>query len=121
MAFGLPAMTDLSHGVPPPELFDGERVELGIPGQLPSAVPNLALFVQSCKLIEILHDVLEILSEGAHTSNARWEDLMLRILASNRQLEVFYDSFAIDTLDLRVDSSSVSPASTLRQQTLFVR
>lgn len=124
MTFGRAVMIGRIHRTPLPDLIDDESVENGVSIQPPSTFPSLALFVQSFKLFETLHDVLDLLNTcrfGSHNDDARWEDLIIQILTINRQLELFYDGLAID---LRVGVSSVPPATPslhLQQQVLYCR
>ncbi len=105
MTFGRAVMFGRTHRTPLPDLIDDESVGSGVSSQPPTTLPSLALFVQSCKLFKILHDVLDLLNtckNGSHNDDARWEDLIIQILTINRQLELFYmASLLISGLVLR--------------------
>jgi hypothetical protein len=126
-------MLTSSGNVPIPLLIDDEYLSVQAVGVQPSEVPSrLGLFVSSCKLFEILHDILSNFyaeSSGSGLSkqlesggDAR--HLLVDVLNYNRRLDKFNDSIPEYLRTSRTSQIVVSEKNScvnLQQQVLYCR
>lgn len=94
MTFGRPVMVNKSYNTPVPFLIDDEYLRSEGEGTQPSQVPShLGLFVSSCKLFEILADILSTFYASDRStrldreSKSCVEDMISNVLNFNRRLD----------------------------------
>jgi hypothetical protein len=133
MTFGRPTMLSNSWNVPIPLLIDDEYLSVQGEGVQPPDVPcRLGLFVSSCKLFEILHDILFSfyakdpgmgLSKQLE-SDPGARDLLKDALDYNRRLDKFNDSipeYLRTATSSHITVSEKNSCVNLQQQVLYCR
>ena len=133
MTFGRPTMLSRSCSVPIPLLIDDEYLSDQKEGNQPPDIPSrLGLFVSSCKLFEILHEILvSFYAEDAGTSTSKQTDsntvaqaMIADVLRHNRSLAMFEDSipdYLRTTGSSYIIISEESRCVNLQQQVLYCR
>src|ERR1700712_920371 len=91
MTFGRPVMIADAGRMPLPDVVDDGYVDDEGFRQPTNVTSFMMLFVQSCRLFDILRDVLQVQSAEATTS-LQVEDLVVQTLKTNRRLETFFES-----------------------------
>lgn len=126
-------MISNAWNVPVPLLIDDEYLNIEGEGVQPPAVPSrMGLFVSSCKLFEILHDVLSTFYAGdAGTRNAKQieteilpQEIIENVLSYNRRLDSFKKSIPEYLRTERTSHITVSSKNScinLQQQVLYCR
>lgn len=94
MTFGRPLMVRDSHNTRIPSLIDDEYLQGTSIGTQPTDIPSrMGLFVSSCKLFEILSDILSSFYMGKDTSSSkndtRMQEITADVLCFNRRLDQF--------------------------------
>ena len=133
MTFGRPTMLSNLRSVPIPLLIDDEYLSAQEEGSQPPDVPSrLGLFVSSCKLFEILHEILiSFYAEDSGTGTPKQlrsdnmaRDMIVDVLRHNRSLAMFKDSIP-DYLRTSRSSyiiiSGENNCVNLQQQVLYCR
>ena len=133
MTFGRPTMLSKSRNVPVPSLIDDEYLCVQGEGFQPPDVPSrLGLFVSSCKLFEILHEILsDFYAEDSGIglpkqleSKPHAREIVVDILKFNRRLDEFIDSipeYLRATGSSHVVVSEKNSCVNLQQQVLYCR
>jgi Fungal specific transcription factor domain len=133
MTFGRPTMLSNSWSVPIPLLIDDEYLSVQEEGNQPPNVPSrLGLFVSSCKLFEILHEILISFYAGdpgtgdfkQTESNTVARDMIADVLRYNRSLAMFKDSipdYLRTTGSSHIIISEQNSCVNLQQQVLYCR
>lgn len=129
MTFGRPLMVRDSYNTRIPSLIDDEYLqETGI-GTQPTNIPSrMGLFVSSCKLFEILSDILSSFYVGKDDldskNDARMQELATDVLNFNRRLDQFSASipgYLKTTQRPWVFKSPTEGYINLQQQVLYCR
>jgi len=98
MTFGRPTMLSHSWTVPIPKLIDDEYLSNTIENEQPAGIPsNLGLFVSSCRLFELLEEILRSFYSGDptpdlskhETASSMAKSLIEPVLQYNRRLDDF--------------------------------
>lgn len=132
MTFGRPSMIDRSIEIPVPSLIDDEYLqEQGEGTQLPGIPSRLGLFVSSCRLFELLEEILSLFYRDSSGSSSQRQangatkptELLAPVLDLNRRLDRFVEGVPEY---LRIsDSDHASPSRDdhvhLQQQVLYCR
>lgn len=97
MTFGRPLMVNKSNSTPIPSPIDDDYLQKIGEGIQPTSVPSrLGLFVYSCRLFEILADILSSFyadgTNGHEDSSQSIQDMVLEVLKFNRRLDSFVES-----------------------------
>ena len=133
MTFGRPTMLSKSWKVPVPLLIDDEYLSVQGEGVQPSKIPSrLGLFVSSCKLFEILHEILSNFYIGDSSvgllkqqeSELDQREIIMDVLDYNRRLDKFSDSipeYLRTTRSSQVIFSEKNSCVNLQQQVLYCR
>lgn len=129
MTFGRPVMVGKPYSTPVPSLIDDEYLRVEGDGTQPLGVPSrLGLFVSSCKLFEILVDILSSFYAGSssttHESGPCVQDMVLDVLSFNRRLDSFITSipdYLKTTRSLQIAISERNSYINLQQQVLYCR
>lgn len=133
MTFGRPTMLSKSWSVPVPSLIDDEYLRVEGDGVQPPDVPSrLGLFVSSCRLFELLDEILSsFYAEDSGTglpkqleSESRAREMIVDVLNFNRRLDKFIDSIPeyLHTADSsRMITSESNSCRSLQQQVLYCR
>jgi hypothetical protein len=133
MTFGRPTMLSKSWKVPVPLLIDDEHLSVDGTGVQPPDIPSrLGLFVSSCELFEILHDILATFyvdESGADSSKqlhpqTPGRDIITDVLSFNRRLDEFVESIPEYLHVTEISQVIVSEKNTcihLQQQVLYCR
>ena len=131
MTFGRPVMVNKSYSTPVPSLIDDEYLRMEGDGTQPQSVPSrMGLFVSSCRLFEILSDILS--SFYADNPNAPLESeselcvqqMVLDLLGFNRRLDSFITSipdYLKTAHSSQVVVSDKDSCINLQQQVLYCR
>lgn len=132
MTFGRPTMLSQSWTVPTPKLIDDEYLSDTIENEQPAGIPsNLGLFVSSCRLFELLEEILRSFYSGDptpdlskhETASSMAKSLIEPVLQYNRRLDDFLASVPpylriSDTADvLAFNNNSLE----LQKQVLYCR
>lgn len=129
MTFGRPTMVNSTDGTPVPSLIDDEYLRMDGEGIQPKAVNSrMGLFVYSCRLFEILNDILSSFYSVADStdpvSESRLQDMVSEVLSFNRRLDNFITSLP-DYLKTAQSSQVViserNNSTNLQQQVLYCR
>jgi hypothetical protein len=130
MTFGRPAMVNKSYSTPLPSLIDDEYLRIDSDGAQPKeANSRMGLFVYSCKLFEILDDILSTFysvdAASADTvSESRLQDMVSEVLSFNRRLDSFITSlpdYLKTAQSSQVVMSEKNSWKNLQQQVLYCR
>jgi len=129
MTFGRPFMVDTSFNTPTPLLIDDDYLCKEREGLQPSDMPSrMGLFVFSCKLFEILADILRSLYSGDLRGNidnsAFAPEMILDVLNFNRRLDSFMCSLPTHlqtTSNTQVIIHEKNSHINLQQQVLYCR
>jgi hypothetical protein len=134
MTFGRPIMISRPGNVPVPSLIDDEYLsDNGEDGAQPADVPSrLGLFISSCKLFELLADILECFYvDNSETgiarnleSKTRGKDMLADALDFNRRLDKFAESIPeyLQTSEIsELLISEQNSCGSLQQQVLYCR
>lgn len=101
MTFGRPTMLSQSWTVPTPKLIDDEYLSNTIENEQPEGIPsNLGMFVSSCKLFELLEEILRSFYSGDptpdlskhETASSMAKSLIEPVLQYNRRLDDFLNT-----------------------------
>lgn len=98
MTFGRPAMIAKSNDVPLPTMIDDEYLSTTDEGQQPPHTPScLGAFVFSCKLFDLLGQVLNFLSAPTLQNTAQKDisqisEVLSQVLDLNRKLDNFSET-----------------------------
>lgn len=126
-------MLSNSWNVPVPLLVDDEYLSVHGEGEQPPEVPSrLGLFVSSCKLFEILHEILlnfyaedsGIRNSQHLESDAYAQEIIGDVLSFNRRLDVFRESIPQYLRTTRTSHITISEKNScvnLQQQVLYCR
>jgi hypothetical protein len=126
-------MLSNSWNVPVPLLVDDEYLSIQGEGTQPLDVPSrLGLFVSSCKLFEILHEILlNFYAKDSGTRNSKHLDpdayareIIGDVLSYNRRLDMFRDSIPEYLRTVRTSHITISEKNScvnLQQQVLYCR
>lgn len=129
MTFGRPTMVNTSHGTPVPSLIDDEYLRTDGEGIQPKGVNSqMSLFVYSCRLFEILNDILSsfyaVDSSPDPVSQSRLQDMVSEALSFNRRLDDFITSlpdYLKTAQSSQVVISEKNNYTNLQQQVLYCR
>ena len=122
-------MINKSCTTPVPSLIDDEYLSVELEASQPTHVPSrMGLLVYSCKLFDILADVLEsfyapstrVSPEPEH----RLKNMVIQALGYNRRLDDFLGSlpgYLKPTHTLQVSDAEKNHYTTLQQQVLYCR
>ncbi len=129
MTFGRPVMVNDSYNTPVPSLIDDEYLCMDGKGTQPLGVfSRMGLFVSSCKLFEILSDILSSFYAGSQFPNLESELCLQKMvqdaLKFNRRLDCFITSipeYLKTTRSLQAAASDKKNYITLQQQVLYCR
>lgn len=129
MTFGRPTMVNKSFSTPVPAQIDDEYLQKDGSGtQPPSSPSRLGLFVFSCKLFEILADILSTSYAGRTSTDSHSEssvqDLISDVLSFNRRLDDFIVSlpgYLNTTRSVQVSVNEKNSHINLQQQVLYCR
>lgn len=133
MTFGRPTMLSKSWNVPVPLLIDDEYLRVEGDGTQPPDIPSrLGLFVSSCRLFELLDEILSsFYAENSGTaipkqleSESRSREMIVDVLNFNRRLDKFIDSipeYLHAAGNSRVIASEKNSCLSLQQQVLHCR
>jgi hypothetical protein len=97
MTFGRPSMIDKSHSVPIPVMIDDDYLSDHEEARQPPGIyPRLGMFVSSCKLFEILEEILELFyrdtgSQRLGNGGTKVAELVTAVLDFNRRLDSFME------------------------------
>lgn len=129
MTFGRPTMVNRSYGTPMPSLIDDEYLRTDGDGVQPKgANSRMGLFVYSCKLFEILDDILSTFysadTSADHVSESRLQDMVSEVLSFNRRLDNFITSlpdYLKTAQSSQVFMTERNSWTNLQQQVLYCR
>lgn len=97
MTFGRPSMIDKAHTIPIPAMIDDDYLSDREEARQPPGIHSrLGLFVYSCKLFEILEDILDLFyrDTGSHRSANganQVAEIVTPVLDFNRRLDSFLE------------------------------
>lgn len=126
-------MLSNSWNVPVPSLVDDEYLFIQGEGtQPPDVLSRLGLFVSSCKLFEILHEILlNFYAEDSGLRNSKHSDpdtyareIIGDVLSYNRRLDMFRDSIPEYLRTTRTSHITIAEKNScvnLQQQVLYCR
>lgn len=133
MTFGRPTMLSKSWDVPAPALIDDEYLNNATEGVQPDGKPSvMGLFVSSCKLFQLLEEILNSFYSGEpfpdlskqETASDMAKAFIAPVLQYNRRLDKFIDSVP-DYLKLTENPEAVklngNNSVLLQQQVLYCR
>lgn len=133
MTFGRPAMITKSNDVPLPLLIDDEFLSVTNESRQPAGrQPRFGAFVYSCKLFDLLGEVLDFLSSTAlqnveqNRGSSQVNTILGEVLNLNRKLDDFSQSVPRHLRRLEVTSPYTASASSenhihLQQRVLHCR
>jgi hypothetical protein len=129
MTFGRPAMLNRSYNTVVPSLIDDVYLREEGEGVQPQHMPSrMGLFVFSCRLFEILDDILSSFYAGDPSthpiSESRLQNMVLEVLSFNRRLDSFFTStpdYLKTTRSSQVVISERNSYINLQQQVLYCR
>ncbi|PON26671.1 hypothetical protein TGAM01_v204681 [Trichoderma gamsii] len=129
MTFGRPAMVNRSYGTPMPSLIDDEYLRTDGDGVQPNgANSRMGLFVYSCKLFEVLDDILSTFysvdASADPVSESRLQDMVSEVLSFNRRLDNFITSlpdYLRTAQSFQVVMTERNSWTNLQQQVLYCR
>lgn len=129
MTFGRPLMVNKSYNTPVPSLIDDDYLQRIGEGIQPLSVPSrLGLFVYSCRLFEILADILSCFyadsTNGRNESKTSIQDMIVDVLKFNRRLDTFTDSipeYLCTDRSIELTLNEKNSYINLQQQVLYCR
>ncbi|KAL6898439.1 fungal-specific transcription factor domain-containing protein [Trichoderma evansii] len=129
MTFGRPTMVNTSYGTPVPSLIDDEYLRTDGEGIQPKGVNSqMSLFVYSCRLFEILNDILSsfyaVDAAADPVPQSRLQDMVSEVLSFNRRLDDFIISlpgYLKTAQSSQVVISEKNSYTNLQQQVLYCR
>jgi len=129
MTFGRPVMVSKSYSTPVPSLIDDEYLRMEGDGTQPQNVPSrMGLFVSSCRLFEILSDILSLFYADSQNTPLESElcvqQMVLDLLGFNRRLDSFITSipdYLKTAHSSQVVVSDKDSCINLQQQVLYCR
>jgi hypothetical protein len=128
MTFGRPVMIADSYNVPLPCLIDDEYLSRDSEASQPAHTPSrLGLFVFSCRLFEILADILGSFyaaeSRSGLEAGACVQDMVMQVLNFNSRLDEFMASVPDDLqpVTAQCSTSEREHHMNLQQQVLYCR
>ena len=129
MTFGRPAMINKSCSTPVPSLIDDEYLSVELEASQPVHVPSrTGLLVYSCKLFDILADILESFyaanTRAPLEPDTRMKSMVSHALGYNRRLDEFLGNlpgYLKPTHTVPVSDAEKNHYTTLQQQVLYCR
>ncbi|KAK1239806.1 hypothetical protein MKX08_007248 [Trichoderma sp. CBMAI-0020] len=129
MTFGRPTMVNRSYSTPMPSLIDDEYLRTDGDGIQPDGTNSrMGLFVYSCKLFEILDDILStfysVSASVDSVSESRLQDMVSEVLSFNRRLDNFITSlpdYLKTAQSSQVFMTERNSWKNLQQQVLYCR
>ncbi|UKZ95959.1 uncharacterized protein TrAFT101_010765 [Trichoderma asperellum] len=129
MTFGRPTMVNGSYGTPMPSLIDDEYLCTDGEGIQPKGVNSrMGLFVYSCRLFEILKDILSsfyaVDASSEPICESRLHSMVSEVLNFNRRLDDFITSlpnYLKTAKSSPVNMSERNSCTNLQQQVLYCR
>lgn len=129
MTFGRPFMIGESYNTKIPTMIDDEFLqEVGIGTQPPNVPSQMGLFVSSCKLFEILTDILSTFYVGKDDSSWKQDKCTQEMIAGALSFNRRLDEFASSIPDYLKTPDGARPELTgregyinLQQQVLYCR
>lgn len=129
MTFGRPTMVNGSYGTPMPSLIDDEYLCTDGEGIQPKGVNSrMGLFVYSCRLFEILKDILSsfyaVDASSEPIGESRLHSMVSEVLNFNRRLDDFITSlpnYLKTAKSSPVNMSERNSCTNLQQQVLYCR
>ena len=129
MTFGRPVMVSKSYSTPVPSLIDDEYLRMEGDGTQPQNIPSrMGLFVSSCRLFEILSDILSLFYADSQSTPLESElcvqQMVLDLLGFNRRLDSFITSipdYLKTAHSSQVVVSDKDSCINLQQQVLYCR
>ena len=120
-------MINKTYSTPIPSMIDDEHLSTMSEGSQPPGIPSrLGSFASSCKLFEILADILSSFYSGIHDTDAEPSvpDMISEVLTYNRRLDSFIASIP-EYLKTKhspvVVVSEKNTCTNLQQQVLYCR